>query len=83
MGLSGVLDGQLDKLPSQSLILLSPVDGVAQVVGARPGDPFGVALALPPHLVFKAGPQSLVGIGPGPESGLEGDASGDLRGGCA
>ena len=44
VGLSGVLDGQFNKLLSQGLELFSPVDGVARLVGARPGDRCGLHL---------------------------------------
>jgi hypothetical protein len=54
------------------LKLLTAADRLAELFGPGAGDPFGVVLALLPHLIFVVRAQGMVGVGSRTVLGLEG-----------
>lgn len=69
---AGVLHGQLDALLGQLLKLLAAFHRLAQLLGARAGQPLGVVLAFLPNLILVVGAQRMAGVGPRSKLGFEG-----------
>jgi hypothetical protein len=69
---AGVLHRQIDALLGQLFKLLAALHRFAQLLGAGSGDPFGVVLAILPHLILVIRSQRMARIGSWTELSLEG-----------